>query len=148
MKTYNLFLDDVRRVEHAYIHSKLTPENTLTDVKSLVDVSGIPIENWVVVRNYKDFTDAITLLGLPEVVSFDHDLAESHMQHYFEVTSISGVIEYEKLKEKTGKHCAEFLVDMWNKNGRVKPIKTFVHSANVYGVVEIEKVLKQLHNDQ
>jgi len=144
---YNLFLDDLRRVENAYIYPRITPEHTVTHVKSLVDASGIPIEDWIVVRNYEDFAKTIELLGLPAVVSFDHDLAESHMKHYFEVSSISGIIEYEKLKEKTGKHCAEFLVDMWNKSGRIKPIKTFVHSANIYGVVEIEKVLKQLHND-
>lgn len=146
MKNYFLFLDDVRTPEHAYIYPRITPEQTVTHARSLVDISNIPIEDWIVVRNYKDFTDIIRLLGLPEVVSFDHDLTESHMQHYFEVTSISGVIEYEKLKEKTGKHCAEFLVDMWNKSGRLKPIKTFIHSANIYGVVEIEKILKQLHN--
>ena len=141
---YNLFLDDIRRVNNAYIYRKITLEQTVTYATSLVEASGIPIEDWIVVRNYEDFVKTIELLGLPAVVSFDHDLAESHMKHYFEVSSISGVIEYEKLKEKTGKHCAEFLVDMWTKSGRVKPIKTFIHSANIYGVAEIEKVLKQL----
>lgn len=144
---YNLFLDDIRGVANAYIYPRITPEHAVTDVKSLVDASGIPIEDWIVVRNYEDFAKTIELLGLPAVVSFDHDLAKSHIKHYFEVSSISGIIEYEKLKEKTGKHCAEFLVDKWNKSGKVKAIKTFIHSANIYGVVQIEKVLKELHND-
>ena len=141
---YNLFLDDIRGVANAYIYPRITLEQTVTHATSLVEASSIPIEDWIVVRNYEDFAKTIELLGLPAVVSFDHDLARSHIKHYFEVSSISGIIEYEKLKEKTGKHCAEFLVDKWTKSGRVKPIKTFIHSANIYGVVEIEKVLKQL----
>jgi hypothetical protein len=147
MYNYSLFLDDIRTPENAYIYPKVTRENAITNIKSLVDASSIAAEDWVVVRNYKDFVTAIKLLGIPDTVSFDHDLAESHIKHYYEVSSICGVIEYEKLKEKTGKHCAEFLVDMWNKSGRIKNIKTFIHSANIYGVVEIEKTLKQLNND-
>lgn len=78
------------------------------------------------------------------MVSFDHDLHEEHMDHYFAVTATSGVIEYTNLKIKTGKHCAEYFVDKWNKSGYTHKPKTFVHSANKWGAIEIKKILNEL----
>lgn len=57
-KGYCLFLDDIREV---------------SDVKSL-DQS----KNWIVARSYHEFVDTLSDLGLPEVVSFDHDLCDEH----------------------------------------------------------------------
>ena len=38
---------------------------------------------WNVVRNYEEFTKWIIENGIPDLVSFDHDLAEEHINDYF-----------------------------------------------------------------
>jgi hypothetical protein len=136
----NFFLDDLRNPNDAYLHLNDTCCKT-----SLVDHSGIHENDWVVVRTYDEFVKCITYLGLPDVVSFDHDLHDEHIEHYFMVTQDIGIVEYGNLKEKTGKHCAEYLVQEWKKQGKTKPIKTFVHSANKWGGKNIKEVLQQLN---
>jgi hypothetical protein len=98
---------------------------------------------WEIVRNYNDFCEFIDKFGIPEIVSFDHDLDTSHMEHYFNVTLKTGVIEYENLKIPTGKHCAEYFVDKWKEAGKPK-VYVHVHSANRWGQTEIKNVLKEL----
>ncbi len=135
----NMFLDDMRNPEHAYLHL-----DTGIPKVSLVQHSDIHQDDWVIARTYDEFVKCVTYLGLPDVVSFDHDLDEEHIKHYFTVTQDTGVIEYGNLKEKTGKHCADYLVQEWKKQGKPKEIKTFVHSANRWGQIEIKKVLQEL----
>ena len=135
----NFFLDDQRNPEHAYLHL-----DTGIPKVSLVEHSDIHQDDWVIMRTYDEFVKCVKYLGLPDVVSFDHDLDEEHIKHYFMVTQDTGVIEYGNLKVKTGKHCADFLVQEWVKQGKPKPIKTFVHSANRWGQIEIKKVLEEL----
>ena len=131
---YNLFLDDLRDVEHASIFNE----------GSLEKVSGIPREEWIVVRNFEQFKYMVDR-ELPDVVSFDHDLCREHILYYFQHAQQNGYIEYENLINKTGKHCAEYLVAKWIENGKSKQIKTFVHSANEIGSEEIRKVLQKLN---
>ena len=33
---------------------------------------------WVIVKNYEEFVDTILESGLPEIISFDHDLSQNH----------------------------------------------------------------------
>jgi hypothetical protein len=56
----------------------------------------------------------------------------------------TGIIEYGNLKHKTGKHCAEFLIDKWTKSTKINTPVTYIHSANIYGAEEIKKVLAKL----
>ena len=135
----NPFLDDMRNPDDAYLHL-----DTGIPKVSLVKHTGIHQDDWVIVRTYDEFVKCITYLGLPNVVSFDHDLDEEHIKHYFMVTQDIGIIEYGNLKEKTGKHCAEYLIQEWKNQGKPKQIKTFVHSANRWGQVNIKDVLKEL----
>jgi len=44
----------------------------------LDDVRCPKTEGWDIVRTYDDFVSWITKNGLPDEVSFDHDLAEIH----------------------------------------------------------------------
>ena len=44
----------------------------------LDDVRIPQTEGWEIVRNYDDFVKWIEENGLPDIVSFDHDLAEVH----------------------------------------------------------------------
>jgi hypothetical protein len=132
---YNLFLDDLRYPKDAY----------LSDThESLIDSTGIPNNQWQIVRTYDSFVRYIEKNGLPSIISFDHDLHQEHIEYYFKVTALTkGVIEYGNLKNKTGKSCAEYLVKKWIEAGK-PPIKTYVHSANSYGAANIQKVLDEI----
>jgi hypothetical protein len=136
MKTNNfkLFLDDIRMPDAAFIYEERI---------KLLDKTHTRSCEWEIVRNYNDFCEFIDKFGIPEIVSFDHDLCEEHIKHYFDVTSKVGVIEYGNLKTKTGKHCAEYFVDKWKAAGKPK-VYVLVHSANRWGQTEIKNVLKEL----
>ena len=58
-----LFLDDIRNPLDAY---------------SYTNFSLFLKENWNIVRNHDQFVEWITTNGLPEFISFDHDLADSY----------------------------------------------------------------------
>ena len=91
----------------------------------LDDVRNPKTEGWTVVRNYEEFVKHIEIYGLPEEVSFDHDLAEVH---YDPITQQEGFVYH----EKTGYDCAKWLCDYCWTNGI--PIPTWnVHSANPVG---------------
>lgn len=135
----NFFIDDQRNPNDAYLHLDGNISKS-----SLVAHSGIHQNNWVIMRTYDEFVRCLKHLGLPDVISFDHDLAEEHIKHYFKVTQNTGIVDYGNLKEKTGKHCAEHLVQEWKNQGKPKQIKTFVHSANMWGGENIAEILKEL----
>lgn len=139
-KPFCLFLDDQRNPENAYLNLDSSASKI-----SLVKYSRVHEDDWVIARTYDHFVKSLKYFGLPDVVSFDHDLDDEHIKHYFMVTQETGVIEYGNLKVKTGKHCAEYLVKEWNKQAKPKQIKTFVHSANHWGQIEIKKILKELN---
>lgn len=79
---YHIFLDDTR-------------------MPAKVNWIELPLVDWVVIRNYKDFVDIITKYGVPQTISFDHDLAEEHY-----ATGINGAWKegdmkvYDTFKEK------------------------------------------------
>jgi hypothetical protein len=131
---FNLFLDDIRFPEKANIFEK---------GKTLFELSGIKHEDWIIVRNYEEFVFVINQLGLPKVVSLDHDLHRSHMEYYFNFVQKYGVIDYNDLKVPTGKQCAEFLMEKWVEDGKPE-IKAFVHSANPHGTQNIKNVVKEI----
>jgi hypothetical protein len=139
--SYNLFLDDLRKPEHAYIYPKRNGSGLIIETQSLKHVSGVQNDGWIIARSYDAFVDIIEGLGLPDVVSFDHDLHEEHIKHYYSVTESTGVIEYGNLKYKTGKHCAEYLVQQCKAQQPKTLPEIFIHSANKWGVEEIRKVL-------
>jgi hypothetical protein len=142
--SYKLFLDDQRNPKHAYIYPKRCELGIIIECQSLKHFSGIDDNDWVIVRNYKDFVSIIENAGLPDVVSFDHDLSEEYIKHYYKVTQETGIIEYGNLKPDSGYHCAKYLVQEWKKQNKPKHIKTFVHSANRWGQINIKEVLKEL----
>jgi ASC-1-like (ASCH) protein len=144
MKNYNLFLDDVRKPEHAYIYPKRNGAGLIIETQSLKHVSNVDNDNWIVVRNYDDFVKTIEEKGLPDVVSFDHDLHEEHIKHYYSVTEKTGIVEYGNLKIKTGKHCAEYFVQKYKELCPTYIPHVYVHSANQWGAQEIRKVLKEI----
>lgn len=87
----------------------------------LDDIRPAPGGDWIVAKTYTQFVEIITTKGVPDFVSFDHDLG-------FESDGT----------EKNGYDCAKWLVDQgielagWN-----------VHSANPIGRANIDKLLKR-----
>jgi hypothetical protein len=123
MKTA-LYLDDVR-----------TPTETLPGYHP-----------WNIVRNYNQFEEWIVANGVPDLVSFDHDLAEEHINDYFKQFAEKGfqIPKYEDYKEKTGIDCASFLVEYCQKMNI--PLKQCaVHSANPVGAKNIQSFINGFH---
>jgi hypothetical protein len=113
---YNLFLDDGRN-----------PNAFLKDIRT-----------WVVVRSYDQFVQTISERGIPEFISFDHDLAFEHMLNTYRMNDMK--IPYDMYKEKTGMDCAKWLVDYCINNHHPLP-KFQVHSYNPVGRENIQSLL-------
>jgi len=115
-----LYLDDVR-----------TPTNTITGYHP-----------WNVVRNYDEFVDWVTNNGIPDLISFDHDLADEHMNDYYSQVSLYGFQHptYEVYKEKTGLDCARWLCKYIQDNNLILK-KCSVHSHNPVGGANIQSYI-------
>lgn len=93
--SYNIFLDDER-----------FPSNS-------------DLRDYKIVRNYKDFCELISTLGLPDFISFDHDLGEG----------------------KTGHDCTKYLIEYCLDN-KLKPnFEFYVHSQNPVGKQNIYNLI-------
>ena len=101
--TYKLFLDDIRDVKMVY--------------KNLTD------EDFVIVRNFKDFKQVIIENGLPELISFDNDL---------------GLDENGNIAED-GYAAAKWLV--YESGIDLRNLKFNVHSANPVAAQQIQGLL-------
>lgn len=123
---YNLFLDDMRE-----------PKN--------VRWLDLPPVSWVIIRNYDEFKKIILEKGLPNIVSLDHDLADSHYKEYewaHDDKNINkGKFNYDNCKEKTGFDCAKFLVEYCLEKNLDLPIY-FVHSMNYIGKENIISIFE------
>ena len=99
-------------------------------------------EPWKVVRNYEEFTKFISEFGIPDLISFDHDLAEEHIEDYFKQKLEIGwqQPDYASYKEYTGLDCARWLVDLCQeKNLQLKAVS--VHSHNPVGAANIQSLI-------
>lgn len=132
---YNLFLDDVRKPVDAYKYTGFNP---------LIN------DSWVIVRNYEAFVYAIEKNGIPDFISFDHDLALDHYPPQEAWSSQDKYDEWESKNqsvEKTGYHCALWLIDYCIDN-KIKICDFFVHSMNPYGGQKIKSILTQFTKHQ
>jgi hypothetical protein len=134
----NLFLDDVRQVKDAFIIGNF-------DFKSLEEASSINNWCWDIVRNYDQFVKYVEENGIPHTVSFDHDLSQEAVEHYMKEARLTGVFEYGNLKDKTGLHCALYLLDKCIKEKKPFP-KYYIHSANEIGRNNIKKEIEEFTN--
>jgi hypothetical protein len=118
-----LYLDDVR-----------TPTTTIPNY-----------EPWVVVRNYDQFINYITEFGIPDLISFDHDLADEHIEDYYSQLALNGFQEpkYYNYQEKTGLDCARWLGDYVQENNAVLK-SVCVHSHNPIGATNIQSYINGL----
>lgn len=128
---YNLFLDDERGLHD--VANFILPYQMKAKYR---------LEQWVIVRNYLEFTKYITDNGLPSKISFDHDLGD----HVFHRNFVNGKMNYDskdfkKPLQKTGYHCAKWLIDYCLDND-VKLPEVFVHSLNPVGADNIRALLQ------
>lgn len=85
---------------------------------------------WHVVRDFREFVSFIKEHGLPERVSFGHDLAEEHYEILCACGSSEDFPDY--FNEKTGLDCAKWMTGYHIKTGGPFP-EVMVHSMNPYG---------------
>lgn len=90
-------------------------------------------DEWVIVRNYEEFVDKITEIGLEniELISLDHDLGDSAMKEWHKNVYHNYTLNYDNITEKTGMDCVKWLVNEWMEGEPV--VDVFVHSANAVG---------------
>lgn len=99
---YRIFLDDIRDPEKYY-----------------------PNQNIVLCRSYEEAVAFVKLNGLPEFVSFDHDLGDVHSE-----------------QEETGYTFAKFLIDYMIENNISTEFDYIIHSSNPVGYQNIDCYLK------
>jgi hypothetical protein len=88
-----------------------------------------------VVTNYDEFVAYLKKKDMPDLISFDHDLSTEH--YPLGQTDMYAKIKYAAYKEKTGWHCARYIID--NK----LPLRNWaVHSANPVGKANIQAELR------
>lgn len=122
----NLFLDDVRHPDTTWMGFMYGRGVDATIYKTL---------DWDVVKTYDEFVDFITNNGIPQWVSFDHDLADEHYKSNSEST------------EKTGLECVKWLVEYCHDNNVPFP-QWAIHSANPVGAENMESyILSALKNN-
>ena len=107
-----LWLDDLR--------------NPFLNLEGSVPLETTHIE-WVL--SYEQFTQWIKRFGLPDIISFDHDLADVYGNDR---------------KENTGMDCAKWLVDFCLDHELNLP-RHYVHSANPVGAENINTLLENFN---
>lgn len=126
MSNYNLFLDDERFPK---------------DVKWI----ELPPVAWIIARNYDQFVQIIERDGIPNIVSFDHDLADEHYQEYHASRNPLLInknnFRYDQMKEKTGYHCAQWLAQYCVDKKIPLPVY-YLHTMNPIGKANMFSVLE------
>jgi hypothetical protein len=113
-----VFLDDIRIPSSVYLYTH----------------NPIYLDNiWTIVRSYDEFIKDTIDNGLANFYSFDHDLGIEHygMQEHLDE------MDYLAYKEKTGYHCAKWLIEYCMDNNLTPP-EYLVHSQNVPGGTNIK----------
>lgn len=107
---------------------------------------------WDVVRDYDEFVEYISKNGIPDLISFDHDLAQEHMDDYYKQLMVEGFQHpnYGQYKEKTGLDCARWLVENYCQPKGLLLKTCSVHSHNPVGSTNIQSYINgfKKHTDQ
>ncbi len=123
-----IFLDDVRepKVCFGYKNDRVYLE-----------------DGWLTVKNYDEFVKAIQEHWKDIThISFDHDLAQEHLEDLFSNENWDKhdnliKLKYETYTEKTGLDCAKWLLEYSQKDPE-KVIQILVHSQNPVGRKNIQ----------
>lgn len=115
----------------------------------LDDMRTPTYERFDVVRNYYEFQAYITGNGIPDYISFDHDLSEEHLIDYADQVSKFGFQTpiYDLYTEKTGLDCAKWLCEEYlRENPKTVLKKIGVHSHNPIGSLNIQSYINSFMN--
>ena len=129
-----LFLDDLRSVDMVYPNPNMS--------------------EWAIVRDFHQFVDYIQKYGLPDYISFDHDLGMEHTRFYFQNGGHESPPDplTADFKEKTGYDAAKWLVGHYMDKFTSPFPQIYVHSANPVGAANIVNYingfLKHLDKEQ
>lgn len=123
MTPYNLFLDDIRNI---------------TQVPEISAVAGY----WVVVRSYEEFCKTIEEKGIPQFISYDHDLCLDAVREFLRAENSGQPFDYRKPMKQTGLDCVIHLFSVL-KNTPHPPY--FIHSSNFIGAKTMNDLIIQ-HN--
>ena len=127
-----LFLDDIRNP-------------FLNNYEPILRNLGVLDYKVVWVLNYDELVQWICEKGLPDFITFDHDLADEHYTppKYWNDYKASMVYQDKKspdYKEKTGLDCAQFVIDYCIEYKKKLP-QYYSHSANPVGRDNIMKLM-------
>lgn len=128
-----LFLDDIRNPDTLFYGQagKEWVLNPLYENNS----------EWNVVRSFNEFVDFIEQNGLPDLISFDHDLDwEAYLPQNQEES-----INYSQMQVKTGYHAVEWLIDFCDKRNLKFPDYK-IHSMNISGKKNMEEIINNFLN--
>lgn len=112
---YNIYLDDLREPQQTAEYMSYNKDLYMKD-------------DWMVIRNYKDFVKMVENDGLPDLVSFDHDFVEIKKVQGSKIVRIK---PHTKQKEN-GMDCAKWLYEYCRKTKSQLP-QFIVHSQNPVG---------------
>ena len=100
----------------------------------------LPLVEWTIVRSYKQFVETILQKGIPNIVSFDHDLGPDHYKEFHQAWYGNKVLNYNSMGEKTGFHCAKWLIEYCMD--KKLPLPTcYIHTQNPIGKQNIQSLL-------
>jgi hypothetical protein len=125
-----LFLDDVR-----------VPSDCIGYMPMRIGGNAVIYHSidWVIVRDHYQFINWITKNGLPNLISFDHDLSDEHYSPLM-YTSEDQYQEAIEGTAPTGYDSAKWLIEYCIENNQSLP-EWVVHSMNPIGVDRIQNIL-------
>ena len=113
----------------------------------LDDIRTPQTEGWIIVRNYDDFVAWIRLKGVPDEVSFDHDLGEDVAKAKVEAGMSKRKAREQKKETKSGYDAAKWL-DEYCLDKNIPYPKWNCHSANPIGKANIEAYIQNVIKHQ
>ena len=115
--SYRIFIDDIRIPDDAFSYS---------------NHPSYILDEWVIVRSYDEFIKEVVYRGLPDTISFDHDLGFIYNDESVDTAELH--------LEKTGYDCAKWLINYCIDNSLSLP-KYLIHSRNPVGAENIQRLL-------
>ena len=102
-------------------------------------------EHWNVIKTYGEFVRWITNNGLPDVISFDYDMADT--AEIFDDYETEDYFNVDEVRYYTGMDMAIWLKQYCIDNDKKLPV-CYVHSSNYGGMCEIIDHLELLQTKQ